>query len=181
MIRERGEKDTWCKENPYRPGKEIISEEEKERRKAIHDEYKPRIAELSEVLSPYQVGSELGAVAAGNLLDFFASDTGRAVLERLNALGISPKSDNYAPKPAASGAGGLPLAGKSFVITGTLSAPRDEFKRLIESKGGKVSGSVSKNTDYLLSGEGGGSKRDKAEKLGVAVISEDEFSSLAGD
>jgi len=181
MIRERGEKETWCKENPCRPGKEMISGEEKARRKAIHGEYKPRIAELSEMLSPYQVGPELGAVATGNLMDFFASDAGRSVLERLEAMGISPPSDNYAPKPAESGAADLALAGKSFVITGTLSAPREEFKRLIESKGGKVSGSVSKNTNYLLSGEGGGSKRDKAEKLGVAVISEQQLRKMAGD
>lgn len=181
MIRERGEKENWCKEHPYRPGKEVISDEEKDRRKTKHDEYKPRMAELSEALSVYQVGSELGGVAAGNLLDFFESDTGRAVLERLRELGIFPKSDNYAPKPQEAGEEGLPLAGKTFVITGALSSPRDEFKRLIESKGGKVTGSVSKNTHYLLSGEGGGSKRDKAEKLAVSVITEEELAAMTGE
>ncbi len=181
MIRERGEKETWCRDHPQRPGKETISEQEQQRRKAIHEEYKPRIAELGELLKPYQVGPELGPVAAGNLLDFFASDTGRSVLERLAALGISPQSDNFAPKPAESDAENLPLAGKTFVITGTLSAPRDEFKRRIEDKGGKVTGSVSKNTDYLLSGEGGGSKRDRAEQLGVAVISERELGEMTGE
>jgi len=181
MIRERGEKENWCKEHPYRPGKEVISEEEKVLRKATHDEYKPRISELGEALSVYQVASELGGVAAGNLVDFFESDTGRAVLERLSALGICPRSDNFAPRPAAGGAEGLPLAGKTFVITGTLSKPRDEFKRLIESKGGKVTGSISKSTDYLLSGEGGGSKRDKAENLKVLVIGEEELERMSSE
>lgn len=57
---------------------------------------------------------------------------------------------------------------------------RDEMKRHLESKGAKVSGSISASTDYLLSGEGGGSKRDKAEKLGVKVIGEDELAALLG-
>lgn len=178
MIRERGEKETWCKDHPYRPGKEKISQAEKERRKAIHDEYKPRMAELSEALSVYNVASELGGVAAGNLLNFFDSDTGRNVIERLKALNISPKSDNYAPQPG--GGGDLALSGKTFVITGALSSPRDDFKRLIEGQGGKVTGSVSKNTHYLLSGEGGGSKRDKAEKLNVRVITEEELREMMG-
>jgi DNA ligase (NAD+) len=61
------------------------------------------------------------------------------------------------------------------VITGTLSQGRGEFKSLIEEKGGKVTGSISMNTDYLLAGEGGGSKRAKAITLGVTVISESRF------
>ena len=58
------------------------------------------------------------------------------------------------------------------MITGTLSVPRQEFKKLIENHGGKVSGSISSKTDFLLSGEGGGSKQNKAESLGVLVIDE---------
>ena len=61
-----------------------------------------------------------------------------------------------------------------------MSAPRDEIKQWIESKGGKVSGSVSANTSYLLCGEAGGSKRDKAEALGVKIIDETELRQLAG-
>ncbi|MFK5924390.1 MAG: NAD-dependent DNA ligase LigA [Verrucomicrobiota bacterium] len=181
MIRERGDKDSWCKDHPLRPGKETITEEEKLRRKEIHDEYKPRIAELNEDLAQYQVASELGGVAAGKLLDFFASDAGRRVLARMSDLGIVPQSDNFAPEPArVEGAGDLSLAGKAFVITGALSAARDEFKALIESQGGKVTGAVSKNTHYLLCGEGGGSKRDKAEKLNVPVITEEELKQMMG-
>jgi DNA ligase (NAD+) len=64
------------------------------------------------------------------------------------------------------------------VLTGTLSIERDAMKAIIESKGGKVSGSVSAKTHYVLAGEGGGSKRDKAEKLGVAIIDEAALQAL---
>ena len=74
----------------------------------------------------------------------------------------------------------LPLAGKTFVITGTLSMDRDAMKELIESNGGKVSGSVSAKTSYVLAGEGGGSKRDKAEKLGVSILDEEGLRDLLG-
>ncbi len=70
------------------------------------------------------------------------------------------------------------LAGKSFVITGTLSRPRDEFSALIESLGGKVSGSVSSKTNFVLYGENAGSKFDKAQSLGVRCIDESEFNAL---
>ena len=72
------------------------------------------------------------------------------------------------------------IAGKTFVITGTLSSPRGQIKELIQVHGGKVSGSVSKNTDFLLAGEGGGSKRDKAESLGIKVIGEDDLKEMQG-
>ena len=96
----------------------------------------------------------------------------------MSELGIDPKSENYLPKPAEADLSELPLAGKTFVITGTLSMGRDEMKRFLESKGAKVSGSISAHTDYLLSGDGGGSKKDKAEKLGVKVIGEDDLAGL---
>lgn len=70
------------------------------------------------------------------------------------------------------------LNGKTFVITGTLSRPRDEFKERVEQMGAKVSSSVSKNTDFLLCGENPGSKFDKALELGVKILSESEFEAL---
>lgn len=70
------------------------------------------------------------------------------------------------------------ITGKTFVITGSLSKPRDEFKKLIESLGGKVSGSVSKKTDYVLAGEEAGSKLEKALSLGVKVLSEQDFENI---
>lgn len=128
-------------------------------------------------LKDYRIDDNLGPVAARHLRTFFESDGGHHALERLRDLGIDPQSENYAPDPATASAG-LPLVGKTFVITGTLSAPRPEFKSLIEQNGGKVSGSISAKTDYLLAGEGGGSKQTKAESLGVPVIGEDELNAM---
>ena len=82
----------------------------------------------------------------------------------------------HAPKPAETPR--LPFTGKTFVITGTLSQDRDHYKNLIEQNGGKVSGSVSKNTDYVLAGESAGSKLDKAKQLGVAILDEEAFAAL---
>jgi DNA ligase (NAD+) len=100
------------------------------------------------------------------------------VIARMTELGIDPVSDNYLPIAAEADLSALPLAGKTFVITGTLSMDRDAMKELIESKGGKVSGSVSAKTHYVLAGEGGGSKRDKAEKLGVPILDEAALQAL---
>lgn len=137
--------------------------------------------EKNPLLAPYEIASEVGPVAAASVLDFFQSPAGLAVLDRLAALGIDPQSDHYAPIPAENAAASdKPLAGKTFVITGTLSAARDVIAARILEAGGKVSGSVSKNTDFLLAGDGGGSKRDKAISLGVAVIDEAELEALLG-
>lgn len=127
----------------------------------------------NEFLAAYQISGDVGPAVAESVAMFFSSDAGRHVLARLDELGIHPKAENFLPKPAEADSSDMPLAGKTIVLTGTLSVDRDEMKRLLESKGAKVSGSVSKNTDYLVAGEGGGSKRDKAEKLGVAIIDED--------
>ncbi len=70
------------------------------------------------------------------------------------------------------------IAGKTFVITGTLTQSREHFVALIEANGGKMSGSVSKKTDYLLAGDKAGSKADKAKELGVTVLTEDDFNAL---
>ena len=126
-------------------------------------------------LAQYQIESELGPVAAQHIVTFFNSLAGQHVLDKLEALGINPDSDNYDPKKSTAQSLDSPIAGKTFVITGTLTRPRPEFKQLIEAAGGKVSGSISKNTDFLLAGEKAGSKRSKAESLGVSILSEDEL------
>lgn len=130
-------------------------------------------------LKDFRIDDNLGPVAAQHLRAFFSSEAGINVVSRLRELEINPRSDNYAPDPEAA-MEGLPLAGKTFVVTGTLSSPRPEFKKIIEANGGKVSGSISSKTDYLLSGEGGGSKRTKAESLEVPIIDEEGFRSLIG-
>jgi DNA ligase (NAD+) len=128
-------------------------------------------------LKDYHIDDNLGPVAAQKLRAFFQSEAGQTVIEKLAELGINPKSDNYAPRPADA-PNDLPMTGKTFVITGTLSAPRPDFKKLIEDKGGKVSGAVSSKTDFLLAGEGGGSKQTKAESLEVPVIGEEELQGM---
>lgn len=127
-------------------------------------------------LEPYAITGDVGPAVAESALTFFRSEAGRRTLARFAELGINPASDNFAPKPAE--APKLPFTGKTFVITGTLSLDRDHFKTLIEKNGGKVSGSVSKNTDYVLAGEAAGSKLDKAKQLGVTLLDEQAFNNL---
>ena len=139
--------------------------------------------EDSELLAPYGIASEVGPAVAASVTEFFESDVGAVLRERLRALGVDPQSANYAPlAPVDAGGGSSGAAGRTFVITGTLSAPREDIKERIEAAGGKVSGSVSKKTDYLVAGEGGGSKLEKANSLGVAVIDEAGLAELlSGD
>jgi DNA ligase (NAD+) len=116
--------------------------------------------------------TEVGPVVAKSVLDFFASAPGKKILQRMKQLGIHPRSEKVSAKKLAE----LPLAGKTFVLTGTLpSMTREEASAKIEALGGHVSGSVSKKTDYVLAGTEAGSKLEKANELGVRVIDEAEF------
>ena len=116
--------------------------------------------------------TEVGPVVAQSVLDFFNSATGKKILRRLKELGIEPKSEKVSAKKTAE----LPLAGKTFVLTGTLpSMTRDEATEKIEALGGHVTSSVSKKTDYVLAGAEPGSKFDKAKELGVQIIDEAAF------
>ena len=132
------------------------------------------------LLIPHAITGDVATVAAESILAFFESAAGKNVLSQFADHHLDPQSDNYRPIPGDVDFAALPLSGKTFVITGTLTLPRDEFKSLIEAKGGKVSGSISASTHYLLSGEGGGSKRDKAIELGVPVINEDQLREMLG-
>ena len=116
--------------------------------------------------------TEVGPVVAKSVLDFFASAAGKKILQRMKQLGIRPKSEKVSAKKMAE----LPLAGKTFVLTGTLpSMTREEASAKIEALGGHISGSVSKKTDYVLAGTEAGSKLEKAKDLGVRVIDEPQF------
>src|SRR5437762_10190404 len=116
--------------------------------------------------------TEVGPVVAESVLDFFASAAGKKILRRMRELRIQPKSEKVSAKKKAE----LPLAGKTFVLTGTLpSMTREEATEKIEALGGHVTGSVSKKTDYVLAGAESGSKFDKAKELGVKIIDEAEF------
>lgn len=111
----------------------------------------------------------LGAVSTQKLKSWFISATGKAVMDTLNTLGINPISERYEADMNSSG--GV-LSGLTFVLTGALSRPRPEFERMIVDAGGKATGSVTKKTSFLVAGEGGGSKRDKAVKLNIPIIDE---------
>jgi DNA ligase (NAD+) len=116
--------------------------------------------------------TEVGPVVAQSVLDFFASPPGKKVLRQMKELDIQPKSENVSPKKAVE----LPLADKTFVLTGTLpSMTREEATKKIEALGGHVTGSVSKKTDYVLAGAEPGSKFDKAKELGAKIIDEAAF------
>ena len=115
----------------------------------------------------------VGPIVSAHIAGFFAQAHNREAIERLIAAGV------HWPEPTdAVSPGARPLAGKTIVITGTLSRPRDVIKAELEALGAKVTGSVSSNTDWLLAGEEAGSKLEKARALGVPVLGEPELAGL---
>jgi DNA ligase (NAD+) len=116
---------------------------------------------------------DVGPVVAASLLRFFAEPHNREVIRQLRAAGIHWP----AGEPAATVASAI--AGKTFVLTGTLpTLTRDEAKALIEAKGGKVAGSVSKKTDFVVAGGEAGAKLDKARELGVIIVDQTQLMEL---
>ncbi len=172
---ERAEISPRSRRNPPK------DEAEQARREKRDATLKQEIAEIEARLEAGGLKArlpEVGPVAAASVLDYFASAAGKKVLIRIRQLGIQPEG----------GASGLtqagrppPFAGKTFVLTGTLPGmTREEATARIEAAGGRVTGSVSKNTDFVLAGEAAGSKLDKARELGVNIISEAEFLKVIG-
>jgi DNA ligase (NAD+) len=122
------------------------------------------VEELQEV-------NEVGPRIAESIAEFFAEPRNKELVEQLRKAGLT-----FTGKRKVRGTA---LAGKTFVLTGTLAKyTRDTAKKLIEDAGGRVSGSVSKKTDYVVAGEDAGSKLDKARELGVAVIDEKALEKL---
>ena len=116
---------------------------------------------------------DVGPVVAQSMVDFFAEAHNRDVIEQLRRSGVV--WDEHEAQPDSI----LPFTGKIFVLTGTLAAlSRQQAKERLEALGAKVSGSVSKKTDYVVAGLESGSKLERAQQLGIAVLSEDEFLSL---
>ena len=119
----------------------------------------------------------IGPTIAESVVRFFSDPRNRAEVERLRELGV--RWEKTAPAPPR---GEGPLAGKTFVLTGTLEGlTRSRAKQRIEALGGSVTGSVSKKTDFLVAGADPGSKIEKARKLEVEILEQDAFEALLGD
>ena len=117
--------------------------------------------------------NEVGPRIAESIVEFFQEPKNRTLVKRLHDLGLRLTGKRKER--------GTQLAGKTFVLTGTLAHfTRDEAKKMIEDAGGRVSGSVSKKTDFVVAGDDAGSKLDKAKELGVKVIGEKEMQELLG-
>jgi DNA ligase (NAD+) len=117
--------------------------------------------------------NEVGPRIAESIAEFFGDEHNRELVDDLRKAGLTFKGQKKEK--------GTKLAGKTFVLTGTLARhSRDEAKKLIEDAGGRVSGSVSKKTDYVVAGSDAGSKLDKAKELGVDVIGEEEMETMVG-
>jgi DNA ligase (NAD+) len=112
---------------------------------------------------------DVGEVVATSIHQFFQEPRNRQLIQRLEKWGVKPQVEPNHPAVDSK------IAGSTWVITGTLSQPRETIAELISQRGGKVTGSVSKKTTYLLAGDAAGSKLDKAKELGVRIITEPEF------
>ncbi len=169
---ERAEISPRSRKNPPK------NEAEKASRKKRDAQLKVDIAEIESRLSAGGLKAkmvEVGPVAAASALDYFASPAGKKVLGRIRELGIKPQSEKVSATAKTGGA----FVGKTFVLTGTLpSMTREEAKAKIEAAGGKVTGSVSKKTDFVLAGAEAGSKLEKAQQLGIRILGEPAFLEL---
>jgi len=118
---------------------------------------------------------EMGPVTAAAVVEFFLSDRVRRIVDKLRAANVNLEHTGEVREARAE------FAGKTFVVTGTLEKyKRSEIQALIKKLGGKAAGSVSKKTDYLVAGEKAGSKLEKAQKLGVKILSEKDFEVMVG-
>jgi len=119
---------------------------------------------------------DVGPVVASRIRSFFDESHNLEVIQNLQDSGVKWAESEPQQAPAEG-----PLSGKTFVLTGTLAdMSRDEARQLIQKLGGKVTGSVSKKTDFVIYGDKAGSKLAKAQNLGVGTLDESEFRDLIG-
>ena len=167
-----GERSEISPRSRKNPPKTEAEKAQREQRDAV---LKQEIADIGSRLAAGGLKArmpEVGPVAASSALDYFASATGKKVLARIHDLGIKPQGEKV---NVASKAAGV-FAGKTFVLTGTLpTMTREDATARIEAAGGKVTGSVSKKTDFVLAGAEAGSKLEKAQELGVKILDEAQF------
>ncbi len=122
-----------------------------------------------------QQAPDVGPIVAAHIAAFFRQPHNREVIEKLLKAGIHWPEVEVTPKEQQ------PLAGKTFVLTGSLSRPRSEIKGELQELGARVAGSVSKKTDYVVAGEAAGSKLEKARELGIAILDEEQLSKLLAE
>ena len=123
--------------------------------------------------SELQQAPDTGPIVAQSIARFFAEPHNREIITHMRAAGV------HWPQAEVERSASLPLAARTFVLTGTLAhMSRDEAKQRIEAKGGKVAGSVSRKTDYVVAGADAGSKLEKARELGIAVLDEESLLAL---
>ncbi|HET7536409.1 MAG TPA: NAD-dependent DNA ligase LigA [Candidatus Didemnitutus sp.] len=171
VLRKAALEDEKDRESPNSKKNPPKDEAERERRRARRVEIDAELKTLDGGILA-GVPSEIGPAVAASTLEFFASEPGKRLLAKLKKLGIDPQG-----MVMTAGA----FTGKTFVLTGTLpTMKREEAEQKIFAAGGKVSGSVSKKTSYVLAGADAGSKLDKAKELGVSVIDEAEFVKMLG-
>lgn len=143
---------------------------------ALAERYGSMEALVSADLDDLQQVPEVGEIVAASVVDFFDTTANRELIARLRDYGVSMRQ----PKRPRSDASAL--AGKTFVVTGTLSRyTRDKIHERIKALGGRAASSVSKKTDYLVAGADAGSKLARAQELGITVLTEDDFDALAGE
>jgi DNA ligase (NAD+) len=166
--RERAEISPQSRKHPPK------DDSEKAARAARAGELQREIDDLQSQLNKIPIASRIGPEAARSVLEFFSSTQGKEFVAKLDELGIAPKWTRVS-------SGGV-FDGKTFVLTGGLpTLSRDEAKAKIETAGGKVSGSVSSKTSYVLAGDEAGSKLEKAKALGVLILDEKQFLMLLGE
>lgn len=117
--------------------------------------------------------NDIGEVIAKSIVDYFSIEKNINLIDRLKNLGINMRYTGRDINTTNE-----KINGKTFVITGTLSKPRDEIKEVLENLGANVTGSVTKKTDYVIVGENPGSKYDKAKSLGISILSESDYEKL---
>ncbi|MEJ2523972.1 MAG: NAD-dependent DNA ligase LigA [Desulfuromonadales bacterium] len=127
-------------------------------------------AEMSQLVAIHDIGDKVAA----SVIDFMNNPEKILLLEKLTAAGVRPQNEVIVQQDG-------PLSGKTIVITGSLQDwTRQEAEKLVESLGGRAAGSVSKKTDFVVAGDNAGSKRDKAEKLGIEILNEADFRKRIG-
>ncbi|WIF94063.1 NAD-dependent DNA ligase LigA [Caminicella sporogenes] len=144
--------------------------------KVLAEEFKSIDSLINASIEKLTAIDEIGPKMAESIVEFFRDEKNLEIIEKMKRAGVNMESKK---KATEDGEIELKLKDKTFVLTGTLNNyTRNEAKEIIERLGGKVTGSVSKKTSYVLVGENPGSKLDKANKLGVRVITEEEFEEM---